>query len=981
LSTAQHDPPGRTGEDPAASASPAGAGAAAIGPLDELQRRGRYVLLGRLGSGGMGVVHVAYDPTLDRKVALKLLRPGDGGSIDTAARGRLLREARALARLSHPNVVHVYEVGTLEDQQVYIAMEYIEGQTLRAWQKAARRPFRDVLARYRAAGRGLQAAHEAGLVHRDFKPDNVILGKDGRVVVLDFGLAVAPEASVPGPEAATAPAETTTSDTPTARLGPGAKDGAPATARVAETSETVDDPAPDARLDRTDPGLAPAARPLDRYTVDVVGTRPYMAPEQHVGRPLDARTDQYSFCLALYEGLYGQRPFVETRPLLEIDASTDADEADGTGARQSWLVRQKFRRRVQPPPPDSDVPGWLRQVVLRGLSADPAERWPAMAELLVELSRDPAARRRRWAAVLGAMAIIAGLGVAYGRARHERSLLCQGAAQRLVGVWDAGRRGQLQAAFGSAAAPEADAAFTRVAHTLDGYAGRWTDLHTSACEATRLRGEQSEELLDLRMQCLTERLDALRATVNVLAAADSTVVARAASAVTELPPLDDCANAALLRAPVRPPADPATRDRLVDLRRRLAEARAESNVGKLPEALAGARAIAGDARALGYRPFEAAALISLSTIQQRAGDWQAALDAARDGMRAADAGHDAARAAEAQSYITFLLGTRLGRPVEAEAAARDTEARLEGLTELDPRRRLNILKFCAAGFMSAGKPTEARARYLTALTLLDQVRSSAARPAGGETTVGGGPGSGRGAIDDDDDSMRGGLLSHLAWIDAQTGRFGSALVQFQQAVAAYTEAYGDSNPDVALFTLDVGVMQYLVGQEREAEGSLERARSLIDRASPGSPTKATALDYVGFVVLRRGELARARPLFQQALEIIERTGQPDHPALPITLLGLARLQLQEASAAGTAADARAIAGMLERAVAVGEQTHADPWELAWVRFELARALSGLSGDPGRIRHLVEQVQATYAELPELAGPERAGFEAWLAHHP
>jgi eukaryotic-like serine/threonine-protein kinase len=1024
LDTGENDKPVPSGDkDPAPIASPAGADAAAIAPLDELQRRGRYLLLGRLGSGGMGVVHAAYDPTLDRKVALKLLRPGDGGNVDTAARGRLLREARALARLSHPNVVHVYEVGTVEDQQVYIAMEYIEGQTLRAWQKAALRPFRDVLARYRAAGRGLQAAHEAGLVHRDFKPENVILGKDGRVVVLDFGLAVAPEAGVPGSEAVPAPPANATSDTtPTAKLAP-AKDSVPATTvrAAAGTSGSAADPASSARLDRSTPGIPLGARPLDRYTLDVVGTRPYMAPEQHVGRPIDARTDQYSFCLALYEGLYGQRPFVEAKPFGEIDTSTVVG-AEGSGetssARPSYLVRQKFRRRVQPPSPESDVPGWLRQVVLRGLSADPAERWPSMADLLFELSRDPAARRRRWAAVIGVMAIVAALGVTYGRVRHERSLFCQGAAQKLRGVWDADRRAQVRGAFESTAAAGADGAFARVAHTLDGYAGGWIDMHTSACEAARLRGEQSEELLDLRMQCLAERLDALRATVDVLAVADSTVVAKASSAVTALPPLDDCASPVLLRAPVRPPADPATRDRLVGLRRRLAEARAQSNVGKVAQALAGASVVAGEARALGYRPFEAAALISLSTIRQRAGDWQGALDAARDGMRAADAGHDGAQAAEAQSYSTFLLGTRLGRPTEAEAAARDTEARLEGLAELDPRRRLNILKFVAAGFMSAGKPTEARARYLMALTLLDQLRSPAgARAADGEASTGGEQAPGRGGaggearrgidersasmgggdpagsaggaggeaprgIDDDDASIRGGLLSHLAWIDAQVGQFASALVQFQQAAAAYTQAFGESNPDVALFTLDVGVMHYLLGQEREAAAALERARSLIDRSSsPDNPIKATALDYLGFVVLRRGELARARQLFQQALQIIERTRLTDHPALPITLLGLARQQLQEAPAAGATADARAIVAMLERAVAVGERTHADPWELAWVRFELVRALSGQPPDPGRTQRLVEQIKETYAHLPELAGPERASFEVWLARRP
>lgn len=977
----------RSGDkDAAAVSSPAGSDAAAIGPLDELQRRGRYLLLGQLGSGGMGVVHAAYDPTLDRKVALKLLRPGEGGNVDAVARGRLLREARALARLSHPNVVQVYEVGTVEDQQVYIAMEHIEGQTLRAWQKQARRPFRDVLARYLAAGRGLQAAHEAGLVHRDFKPENVILGKDGRVVVLDFGLAVAPEAGVSGSEPEPAPrasATSATEETPTTRLAPGANDSVPATAvrAAVATFGPADGPASGARLDRSKSGVSFGSRPLDRFTVDVVGTRPYMAPEQHVGRPIDARTDQYSFCLALYEGLYGQRPFVDAEPPPEVEVSAVVG-AQGPGeiapARQSWLVTQKFRRRVLPPPPESDVPGWLRQVVLRGLSADPAERWHSMADLLFELSRDPAARRRRWAAATGVIAIVVALGVGYGRIRHERSLLCEGAAQKLRGVWDDDRREQARRAFESTAAAGADAAFARVAHTLDGYAGRWIAMHTSACESTRLRGEQSEELLDLRMQCLAERLDALRATVDVLAAADSTVVAKASSAVTALPPLDDCANLALLRAPVRPPADPTTRDRLTGLRRRLAEVRAQSNVGKVAQALSGATVVAGEARALGYRPFEAAALISLSTIRQRAGDWQGALDAARDGMRAADAGRDGPQAAEAQAYSTFLLGTRLGRPAEAEAAARDTEARLEGLAELDPRRRSNILKFCATGFMSAGKPEEARARYLAALTLLDQRRlPGGARAAGGEASEGE-QAPGHGGIDDDDASCRGGLLSHLAWIDAQVGRFSSAFELFQQAAAAYTQAFGESNPDVAVFTLDVGVMHYLLGQEREAAAALERARSLIDRFSPDNPIKATALDYLGFVALHRGELARARELFQQALEIIERTKLTDHPALPITLLGLARHQLQEPPAAGAAADARAIIAMLERAAAVGERTHADPWELAWVRFELVRALSGQPHDPGRTQRLVEQIKETYAQLPELAGPERATFEVWLA---
>ncbi len=152
---------------------------------------GRYVVLDRIGAGGMGVVYAAYDPELDRRVALKLLRPDRFGG--DAGRLRLLREAQALARLTHPNVVAVYDVGTFGDR-VFVAMELVEGETLRQWLRAeprSPRPWREVLERFLPAGRGLAAAHAAGLVHRDFKPENVLLGRDGRARVVDFGLAKA----------------------------------------------------------------------------------------------------------------------------------------------------------------------------------------------------------------------------------------------------------------------------------------------------------------------------------------------------------------------------------------------------------------------------------------------------------------------------------------------------------------------------------------------------------------------------------------------------------------------------------------------------------------------------------------------------------------------------------------------------------------------------------------------------------------------
>ncbi len=222
---------------------------------------GRYILLEPLGSGGMGVVYAAYDPQLDRKVALKLLQHGDDTDNNTAGRARMLREAQAMARLAHPNVVTVHDVGVV-DGAVFIAMELVEGTTLTEAMEHGPVPWRQALVLFEAAARGLAAAHDAGLVHRDFKPDNVMIGSDGRVRVTDFGLA---------------------------RLTaePQAEAEAEADANLAELS-AVD------RLTRTGA---------------FVGTPAYMAPELLAGGAADFRSDQYAFCVALYRTLYGTRPF------------------------------------------------------------------------------------------------------------------------------------------------------------------------------------------------------------------------------------------------------------------------------------------------------------------------------------------------------------------------------------------------------------------------------------------------------------------------------------------------------------------------------------------------------------------------------------------------------------------------------------------------------------------------------------------------
>ena len=297
---------------------------------------GRYVVLRRIGAGGMGVVFAAYDPQLDRRVALKLLRTGVGLG-EGEAKARLVREAQAIAQLSHPHVVAVYDVGTATTGDVYIAMEFVEGDTLTNWLQRWERSWRDVVEMFVDAGRGLAAAHGVGLLHRDFKPDNVLVGADGRVRVTDFGLA---RSLVTGGE---------DGDTrPTREL---------AQLRVTLTA-----------------------------TGAVMGTPRYMAPEQLAGKDISAAADQWSFCVALYEAVYGVHP---------IAGDTAAKMLD-EGAR------------MRPPPEGKGVPASLLAVVTRGLDAVPARRYPSMTALLAELTHALRPPRRRYLAIGGAAALVLG---------------------------------------------------------------------------------------------------------------------------------------------------------------------------------------------------------------------------------------------------------------------------------------------------------------------------------------------------------------------------------------------------------------------------------------------------------------------------------------------------------------------------------------------------------------------------------------------
>ncbi len=336
---------------------------------------GRYRVERLLGIGGMGMVYTAHDTQLNRRVALKVMRPGSVQQSMT----RLLREAQAMAQLSHPNVVAVYDVGTWKNR-AFVAMELIEGETLSSWILAQPRPWREILDKFVIAGGGLEAAHRAGLVHRDFKPENVLVGKQGEIRVTDFGLARSVSES-----------ESSTGGESSAIAGDGSL--------------------PDAlRLKLTKVGT-------------VLGTPAYMAPEQIAGQLADHRADVFSFCAALYEGLYRELPF--------------------PGRTVQELFEAIQLGQVRRPPAKCRIPASIRRVLLRGLAKSPDDRYQTMRALLGDLALDrhthPRSRQIAIMTVMGLTIMTAALAAA-------KHWLAEGDSQRARPTDTQGFPGTTQAA-------------------------------------------------------------------------------------------------------------------------------------------------------------------------------------------------------------------------------------------------------------------------------------------------------------------------------------------------------------------------------------------------------------------------------------------------------------------------------------------------------------------------------------------------------
>jgi eukaryotic-like serine/threonine-protein kinase len=830
---------------------------------------GRYVIDGQIGAGGMGVVYAAYDPELDRKVALKMVHADVAR--EEISKNRLLREAQAMARLSHPNVVVVHDIGVHEGE-LFLAMEFVEGVTLRSWLSNQSRSWRKTLQAFVLAGRGLAAAHAVGLVHRDFKPENVLCDRAGRVCVTDFGLAR--RATAVDPE-----------------------DGA-----VLEAIESA------------------GAVGVTRSGV-ILGTPAYMAPEQHSGQPADARGDQFSFCVALYEALYHEHPFYE-----------------GPSAVQH--MRATLEGLVREAPARTDVPSRIRKVLLRGLSVDPAQRYGSMDELLAALTHDPAVRRRRIAfAAGGALAVIASVGV-YQKTRAESQLVCKGSEQKLSGVWDEARKRAVHDAFSATGKPFAGDVWRGVERSLDGYARSWTAARTDACEATRLRGEQSVQLLDRRMACFGDRLDELRAMVDAFAGADGQVVTKATGAAEALTPIARCNDTTALLG-IAPPPESSAKN-VASVRTQLTQVNALRLAGKYPDGLALAKRAVEAAAASKYPPIEGEAHLHEALVHQSSGDYRSAQDAFNRAAWAADRAGDDRTRAEALTHLIYAAGaaqSRLELVPSLDAQAKAAIARIGGDEKLEGLRLTNV----ATAMTGEGKFAEAIAEYERARPLIEKIYG----PESVEAVT---------------------LLNRTANAKLSFKDYDGALELLRRALDIGERALGAAHPLNALAHNGMGIV--LANQLKLEDSAEYYRRALALNEQPAGYVN------LGDVLIRQGKYDEARGILERALKLREAQVGPDSPRLiyPLCGLGQALVGLRDYP------NAKAV---LERALRVRGDPQA-ALSLAEAKFALARALSESGADKRRARAVALEAREIYTTWPRLSvldELDRRSIDSWLAQHP
>ncbi len=1024
---------------------------------------GRYIVLDLLGAGTMGAVYAAYDPELDRRIAVKLLATGQTRS--RKARQRLLREARALARLSHPNVIQVHDVG-IEGHDVFVAMELVEGESLDTLiQRNPRPPYRDIVQLYLQAARGLAAAHHVGLIHRDFKPSNVLIGRDGRVRVADFGLAAATH-PVPGElslqraahdasgrlrktlaEPDDSPddsADDSPDDSPDDSRDDsrdGVNDSADDSPDMAQTAPALDstaapagsmftadahadtdadtdaddsdlsgdrdsdsdvsgdrdrdvsgdrdrdvsgdrdrdahadtdaadaiddtsarearytafgstleaadsaDSGPTPMPERTQPAAPPMRAGLDDHITDpgtIMGTPAFMAPEQHSGDEVGPQADQYSFCVALYAGLYGLLPFQpppdSKRPMVA-------------------LLRRKQREELVPPLPGHDIPDWLHQVTTRGLAADPARRWPSIQALIEALEDDPEARRRRARRRIAAgsmVLVLIGL-AAFGWLRPAAlpPPTCHDAEQQLAGIWDPQVKAETRLAFLGTGRSYAAPIHDRVSDILDQYTRDWAAMRVETCEATRVRQEQSEKTLDLRMYCLSQRRSRLQALSELLKSRDigPAVVDNSVQAALALPEIAYCADIEALTAAVPPPATPALRAQVSAQQTHLDRAETlRQGAGEYRAALAIATEVLHKSTAIPYPRLRAQAILKVAQLERQTGAPEAAEPHLQEAIVAAAKARDAKLEAEAWIELLWNVGYVQGRYRDAGELVLPTEAAVEHADDELIRAEFWLTR--GAIMYSTGEHAAAAEYEAQALAAQEQVLGR-------------------------DDPTIAQSMNNLAVSLMELGDYERAEPLLRQALDLRERVLSPNHPQVAQSLTNLAKALAERGQFAAAESMHARSLDIYrDALGESHWLFAYALDAKAHTLLRKGAYERARVSFEQALGIFERDGDgdgdssADNPHAAASLLGLGQVLTAQA-------EPEQAIPLLERALRIAEHGHHHT--LAEVRFALAEALWYAERERSRALELAHLSEQFFAGIGH--AERHAEIERWLAERP
>lgn len=799
----------------------------------------RFLVLEQLGAGGMGVVYAAHDPELDRKVALKLLLPR-AGSAGYGDQARLMREAQALAKLAHPNVVAVHDVGT-RGSRVWIAMEFVAGQTLTAWAKERPRRWTELLAVLADVARGMAAAHEAGLVHRDIKPDNVMIGQDSRVRVMDFGLAHGRAT------AATEPDLTST----------------------LESGHLT----------------APLALRLTAQGA-VQGTPAYMAPEQWLGHDEEPATDQFGWSVMAWELLYGERPFAGASNLAIATAVLAGQRRPPPCGRSvpSWLRRVLERGLATEP-----AKRWPNMAAL--LSA--LDRGKTRA------------RVRLAATALAGIAVIAASTEAYRRwDLAQRVATCAAAGAVIDQTWNDDARQRLRDAFQATGVSYAATSAEKTIPWLDKQATEWKRARTGICLNATVRGIWNHDLWDRAMWCIEDRQMEFESLVDELHHADATTVQKAVSAAAGPRVTVEClVDSALQRLPAPPVqgGDEIRKVRVVlsqatslslsghynDALALAKQARERAKALHWSPLLAAARAREGIllARTGAFTEAEAASTDAYFTAAS-SGAWsiaqKAAVDIITSTCEMADYAHAQMWAKHAEIAVALSgdwahlreaarLGalsrvyTETGDYEEAKTLVERAMALDEqslGPEHPDIAFSLNLL---ANIHTEMGDIKKAQSLHSRALSLRERVLG----PEHPDVAT---------------------TLSNLGVIHLMLGDFTESLALHSRALIIEREALGFSHPTVAATLGNIANVFGAMGDDTQFRTYSEHALVILQQVyGPNHPSVANALMGLAIYFKRTGQHEKSRELLQQSIAIFKKTMGPTHPSVALCLSNLANL--------------------------------------------------------------------------------------------